>query len=77
MSDVFDPLEGLEFLTDSAILIRVAGFQAAINDFDRLEEAARRFGFPDLPEAALAQTLQESITRDGSLVFDVNHATQV
>ena len=57
MADALDALEGFELLADAQLIVGTA-VQAAVNDFDGLEKAARRARFPHLAEASLAQAFQ-------------------
>src|SRR5207248_3741131 len=60
VADVDDALEGFEFLGGARTLV-VRGVEVAVDEFDRLEQAARRFRLPDFAEAAAAQALDEPI----------------
>src|SRR5262249_2972921 len=60
VADGDDPLQGLELLAGAGGVV-VGGFQVAVDELDRLEQAAGGFGLPDLPEAAPAQALDQPV----------------
>ena len=60
MADGDDAFEGLEFLAGTRAFF-VGGFQIAVDEFDRLEHAARRFRLPHFAEAATTKALDEPV----------------
>jgi len=58
-----DAFQGMEFLL-GANPIDIEGIEIAVDELDRLEQAARCFAFPDFAKAAAAQGLDEAVARD-------------
>src|SRR5271166_1986112 len=55
-----DALDGTQLLLGGGVAIQRIG--TALNEFNRLEQAARRLALPHLAEAATAQRLNQAIT---------------
>ena len=61
MPQGFDALNGLQLVVGGTVLDAEA---VALDEFDRLEQTARRFALPDLAEAAFAQGFEEPVAGD-------------
>ena len=64
MAHRLNALEGLELLFGASLAVGIGGLQIAVDDFDGLEQPARRLAFPDLTKAATTQAPNELVTRD-------------
>ena len=75
MTNALDAFESFEFLPDANLLfLAAAAVEAAVDDFDRLHDAAGSAGPPDFTEAALAKAVQKLVAGDRLCrAFHSNH----
>src|SRR5207244_28068 len=75
MTNALDAFESFEFLPDANLLfLAAAAVEAAVDDFDRLHDAAGSAGPPDFTKAALAKAVQKLVAGDRLCrAFHSNH----